>query len=117
MAIVIKADCPDCGVVRLGAREVTVRVCTDDGSGAYCFRCAGCGAAVNHDADPAVCDLLISAGVECVEWRWPHELAERPSGPRFTNDDLLDFHLILRRDEEWHQELAALVPDANHPPG
>ena len=104
MAIVIKADCPACGVVRLGARDLTVRVCTDDGSGGYCFRCAGCGSAVQHDASAAVCELLVSAGVERVDWHWPDELHDRPDGPGFTTDDLLDFHLLLGRDDEWSQE-------------
>jgi hypothetical protein len=117
MAIVIKADCPACGVVRLGARDLTVRVCTDDGSGGYCFRCADCGSAVYHDANQAVCELLVSAGVERVDWHWPDELADRPDGPGFTTDDLLDFHLLLRRDDDWSQELASLSPDANSTPG
>jgi hypothetical protein len=117
VAIVIKADCPDCGVVRLGAPDLTVRVCTDDGSGAYCFRCEACGSAVNHVASTDVCELLVSAGVERVEWRWPDELQSRPDGPRFTNDDLLDFHLQLRRDDELSAALAALSSDVNHSTG
>ena len=112
----IKADCPGCGVVRLGAPDVTVRVCTDDGSGGYCFRCDQCGSAVHHEASIAVCDLLVSAGVERVEWRFPDEVQGRPDAPGFTVDDLLDFHLLLSRDEEWSQELAALLGDTNSTP-
>lgn len=115
--MVIKAECPECGVVRLGARDVTVRLCTDDGPGAYCFRCAGCGVAVSHEAGRTVCDLLLSAGVDCVEWRWPDELEARPDGPGFTTDDLLDFHLLLGRDEDLGRELAALASDAHHHTG
>jgi hypothetical protein len=103
-------------VVRLGAGDVTVRVCTDDGTGGYCFRCAQCGSAVHHDANPAVCDLLVSAGVERVEWRWPAELQNRPDGPGFTTDDLLDFHLLLSRDDEWSEELATLSEGTNSTP-
>ncbi len=113
----IKADCPGCGVVRLGARDVTVRVCVDDGSGAYCFRCAICGSAVQHPANLGVCDLLVSAGVERVDWRWPEELTERHTGPGFTPDDLLDFHLLLDRDDaEWGRQLAESTPDVNSTP-
>ena len=93
------------------------QISNDDGSGGYCFRCADCGSAVHHEATPAVCELLVSAGVERVDWSWPDELADRPDGPGFTTDDLLDFHLLLRRDDEWSQELAALSPDANSTPG
>jgi hypothetical protein len=114
MAIVIKADCPDCGVVPLGPPDLTVRVCTDDGSGAYCFRCAACGSAVSHVATPDVCELLVSAGVERVEWRFPDELQGRPGGPRFTTDDLLDFHLQLRHDADVSAAIAALSSGANH---
>jgi hypothetical protein len=114
VAIVIKADCPECGVVRLSARDLTVRVCTDDGSAAYCFRCTRCGSAVNQDASPPVSDRLVAAGVKRVEWRWPDELDGRPDGPEFTNDDLLDFHLLLRHDEEWSKRLAASFSDVRY---
>ena len=116
MAIVIKADCPECGVVHLGARDLTVRVCTNDGSRAYCFQCAECGSPVHHDASAAICDLLVSAGVKRVDWRWPDELGDRPDGPDFTPDDLLDFHLLLRDDERWSDELVAHTRDANSSP-
>lgn len=113
--MVIKADCPDCGVVRLGTRDLTVRRCTDDGSGAYCFRCAECGVAVSHRATEGVCDLLVSAGVRAEEWHWPGELDERPGGPTLTADDLLDFHLLMRSDAEWDAAVAALVDGAERP--
>jgi hypothetical protein len=117
VAIVIKADCPECGVVRLGPRDVTVRACLDDGSGAYCFQCPTCGSAVHHDANSGVCDLLVSAGVQRVEWCWPRELGERHEGPTFTPDDVLDFHLLLDRDdEEWSRQLAGSTPDVNSTP-
>jgi hypothetical protein len=114
VAIVIKADCPGCGVVRLEAGDLTVRVCTDDGSGAYCFRCARCGSAVSHEASAPVCELLVSAGVNRIDWTWPVDLDDRPGGPRFTHDDLLDFHLLLDRDdEEWSRALTPSSSDVN----
>jgi hypothetical protein len=105
---VIKADCPGCGVVQLRARDLKVRVCADDGSGAYCFRCAHCGAAVSHEATPGVCDLLVMAGVRHEEWHLPAELEERPAGPALTVDDLLDFHVLLR-DDAWSRRLAEVA--------
>jgi len=92
-----------------------VRVCTDDGSSAYTFQCVECGAAVHHDIGPAVCDLLRSAGVQRVEWRWPAELAERTDAPLLTVDDLLDFHLLASRDDSWDAAVAALLDGAEHP--
>jgi len=116
VAVVIKADCPECGVVRLGTADVTVRVCASDGSGAYSFHCEGCGEAVSHPARPDVYELLIRAGCQHVEWRWPDELAEHRDGPSFTTDDLLDFHLLLRGDA-WHAELDRLASGADHRSG
>jgi hypothetical protein len=115
MAVVIKTDCPDCGVVRLAARDLTVRVCLDDGSSAYTFQCTECGAPVNHELSPAVRDLLVSAGVRSQEWRWPAELSERTDAPRLTVDDLLDFHLMLSRDDAWDTAVDALVSGTEHP--
>jgi hypothetical protein len=95
-------------VVRLGTGDVTVRVCTDDDSGAYSFRCEQCGSAVSHPARPDVVDLLVRAGCRQIRWRLPSELAERRDGPSITIDDVLDFHLLLR-DDGWERELQALV--------
>lgn len=95
---------------------MTVRVCTNDGSGAYCLRCADCGSAVQHEASASVCELLVSAGVERIDWCWPDELGDRPGGPLFTPDDLVDFHLLLRHDAECSEELAAFSRDANSTP-
>ena len=102
----IKAECPRCGAVRLTPGDVTVRVCTDDGSGAYRFRCPTCTTAALHEASPAICALLRQAGCEEEAWSMPAELAERPTGPTLTADDLLDFHLLLRGDE-WTRALAS----------
>jgi hypothetical protein len=100
-------------VVRLGAQDLTVRVCSDDGTGAYTFLCGECGAAVRHEANAGVCDLLVSAGVRRVEWRWPDELADRGSGPPLTTDDLLDFHLLVQRDQDWNEAVGALIDGAD----
>jgi len=108
MAVVIKAECPGCGVVRLGVRDLTVRVCVDDGSSTYTFRCAECGAPVSHELSAAVRDLLLESGVERQDWRWPAELGERTDAPRLTVDDLLDFHLTLTSADAFDRALDAL---------
>jgi hypothetical protein len=81
-----------------------VRVCIDDDAGSYVFRCPGCTMAVVKDAEPRVVDLLVASGVEVAYWALPTEIAERPDGPAFTHDDLLDFHELLQSDG-WEQEL------------
>jgi hypothetical protein len=104
----IKAECPRCGAVRLGPADVTVRVCLDDGAGAYRFRCPSCCTAAIHAASPAICSLLRDAGCDEEVWRLPAELAERPGdpAPAFTADDLLDFHLLLQGDD-WASSLSS----------
>lgn len=102
----IKAECPRCGNVRLSPTDVTVRVCTDGGAGAYRFRCPTCATASLHEASPAICALLRQAGCAEESWSLPAELAERPAGPTLTADDLLDFHLLLRNDD-WTSALSS----------
>lgn len=103
----VKATCPDCGDVELTTRDMTVRICTDDESGAYTFRCPACAMTVLKEADPHIVDLLAASGVQVVVWAMPAELAERPhNAPLFTHDDLLDFHHLLNSGQDWFAELA-----------
>jgi hypothetical protein len=83
----------------------------DDERGAYRFRCPRCSEAVIHDATSAICALLVSVGVQEEVWHLPAELLEPKTGAAFTPDDLLDFHLLLERDD-WAEGLAALSEDA-----
>ena len=92
-------------------RDVTVRVCADDESSTYLFRCPTCDVVVVKGAEPHIVDLLAASGVKVVVWVLPRELQERPpSGPAFTHDDLLDFHEALA-DDTWFDQLARLVED------
>ena len=90
---------------------MTVRVCAEDGQGAYRFRCPTCAAAAIHDASPAICALLRQAG--CIEevWHLPAEFMEERRGPVFTSDDLIDFHLLLQ-DEDWAERLTSSPHDS-----
>ena len=60
----IRASCPSCGDVDLTVGDVSVRVCANDHSGSYTFRCPECELAVAKQADPTVVELLVSSGVE-----------------------------------------------------
>jgi hypothetical protein len=101
----IRATCPGCGDVRLRAGELTVRVCADNGTGSYCFRCPACGRRVSRNASARIVELLASSGVRLERWSHPAELREGRSGPPFTPDDLLDFHQLLQRSD-WFDLLA-----------
>ena len=104
----IRANCPSCGDVQLKASELTVRVCSDDERGSYCFRCPDCRRAVAKDASRRIVDLLVSSGVRMQVWRLPAELSETRIGEPLKPDDLLDFHLLLT-GEDWFEELALEV--------
>ena len=59
---------------------------------------------VVHEASVAISTLLVSVGVAEETWRLPAELWEHSSGPALTPDDVLDFHLLLARDD-WQERL------------
>jgi hypothetical protein len=94
--------------VQLKASELTVRVCSDDERGSYCFRCPECRRAVAKDASRRIVDLLVSSGVRMQVWRLPAELHEVHHGSAFVPDDLLDFHLLLQEDG-WFEQLVDSV--------
>jgi hypothetical protein len=104
----IRANCPACGDVQLRASDLVVRVCSDDESGSYTFRCPTCTVAVAKGASKRIVDLLVSSGVRMEVWRLPAELTESRTGPALSPDDLLDFHLILEGDD-WFSDLENLV--------
>ena len=95
----IRASCPTCGDVELTTKDLVVRVCADDNSGAYNFCCPSCSVRVAKAADHHIVDLLGASGVEVVVWSLPAELTERPVGQPITHDDLLDFHDLLQNDD------------------
>jgi rRNA maturation protein Nop10 len=104
----IRASCPSCGDVDLTVGDVSVRVCANDQSGSYTFRCPGCAMAVAKHADPNVVELLVSSGVRMAVWELPGELCEPHVGEPISHDDLLDFHDLLA-DDRWFDRLTALV--------
>lgn len=105
----IRATCGDCGDVELTSAEVSVRVCIDDNSGSYTFRCPRCTMAVVKTAEPRIVELLVASGVRMSTWSLPLELSEPRMGSPITHDDLLDFHEILSGDDSWIDRLGGLV--------
>ena len=106
----IRATCTDCGDVELTTSDVRVRVCIEDNSGSYLFRCPTCNMAVVKPAEPRIVDLLVASGVELSTWQLPGELYEPRVGAPLNHDDLLDFHNLLESDG-WFDRLANLVRD------
>jgi hypothetical protein len=107
----IRASCPTCGDVELTTRDLVVRVCADDNSGSYTFRCPVCTMMVAKSAERHIVDLLGASGVEVVVWTLPAELAERPIGAPISHDDLLDFHDLLQNDDALQRALSESLSD------
>ena len=97
----IRATCGECGDVELTTADVRVRVCIEDNSGTYNFRCPSCRMTVVKPAEARVIELLVASGVTLVTWDLPAELSEARTGPAINHDDLLDFHALLDSDEAW----------------
>ena len=102
----IRASCPDCGDVELTHHEVTVVVCTSDGSGAWSFQCFKCRKIVSRNAEDRIIRLLEGAGCVQRTWSLPHEI--RPTVVDLTHDDLLDFHALVNDDDRWTEALKKL---------
>ncbi len=103
----IRATCPACGDVRLQSTQLIVRVCSDDDSAAYRFRCPNCEDQVSKPASGRIVDLLVAAGVRMEVWQLPAEVREHHDGPPLDLDDLLDFHLLLRQDGWLESQIRA----------
>jgi hypothetical protein len=105
----IRARCDRCGDIEMTTRDLTVRVCRDDGSGTYCFSCPRCRERGVRAAEPRVVELLVTSGVRLETWSLPAELHEVRTGPPITHDDLLDFHAILETDD-WLETIRSMTP-------
>lgn len=104
----IRATCGDCGDVEMTTADVWVRICADDASGTYSFRCPTCSMVVVKGAEPHIVDLLVAAGVALSTWRRPAELNETHTGEPISHDDLLDFHDMLS-DDGWYERLEQMT--------
>jgi predicted RNA-binding Zn-ribbon protein involved in translation (DUF1610 family) len=102
----IRARCPECGDVQLGVDDLTVHVPDGERLGTYRFRCPHCDQTVTREATARIVQLLTDAGVNAEHWQWPAEQHEPRRGPALTPDDLLDFHVLLQR-EDWFDALLA----------
>lgn len=109
MATLIRATCTDCGDVELGTCDLLVRLCQDNDTGTYVFRCPRCDLPVVRSAERPVIDLLVSSGVRMEVWSLPAELGEwRPVAAPLSHDDLIDFHELLG-SPDWFDSLLAMT--------
>ena len=105
----IRASCSDCGDVELTTNDVNVRICDDDNSGTYSFRCPYCQMTIVKSAETRTIDLLVASGVAFTTWRLPAELYESHIGEPISHDDLLDFHHLLSDDSKLSEVITELA--------
>ena len=100
----VRVTCRSCGDQRLSADAVSARVCVDDGSASYHFRCPSCGLLEVRPMASSLVGSLQSAGVSLTRWSAPAEVREVHGGDPLTLDDLIDFHLAMQ-DDGWFEAL------------
>jgi hypothetical protein len=103
---IIRATCPSCGKVEVGAAAISLEV--EDGGelGQYRFACPSCTVQVHKQAGKQSVGMLVAAGVAVRSSRAVE--AEAPARPKddgvdrgavpFTLDDAIDFHFLLQDD-------------------
>jgi hypothetical protein len=101
---VIVVKCWDCGETRVAASEVTIRRCVDDGSWSYRFTCPKCRRLSVAPTHEPVASAAMAAGSGFEEWQLPTDLADRPDGPPFTEDDLVELRNRFL-DPDWFDAL------------
>lgn len=113
----IRALCPLCSdEVDLKPEDVTLHLAhpaSGQRRSRYGFECPQCQVFVIKPAGDQAVDLLIEGGVELstsavAPWEaQPAHPEHATGGPTLTHDDLLDFHLLLER-EDWFDDIVAL---------
>jgi hypothetical protein len=118
----IRTTCPRCGEVDMGPTAIELHVVRGGREGTYRFTCPTCMDDVEKRADRKIVALLVSAGVDVagrggtiadeLPFDAPPEdhegVEEDPfaSLPRFTIDDIIDFHFRLQDDRYIEDFLA-----------
>lgn len=107
-------QCPACGDVPITNDEILVRLCVDNPlKHHYVFACPTCEMPVVRLIEQKVLDALIFHGCPMEKWHMPREIFEKhPVGKAFTNDDLLDMHVLLTTTDL----IASLVADRDEAP-
>ncbi|GIU86025.1 MAG: hypothetical protein KatS3mg009_0540 [Acidimicrobiia bacterium] len=104
-------ECPDCGVGRVAATEVTLRGCVGRDAWEYRARCPWCRTRFVAPTTASAAHAALGAGARLEYWELPAELAERPAGgPRLTLDDVERTARLLADDAALHAALRGLAP-------
>lgn len=110
-----RVTCSDCGDVKIDSNGISIRVCEDDRSATYLFRCPKCRMIEVRECNDNARDILIACDCEIQTWRLPAELKDRKrfvSWSPSTRDEMIDELLDFRRwlETAWsHEVYAALI--------
>ena len=104
MAATFRVKCTTCGEVVLGPEAIDLQWCSHQPASFFRYACPTCGEANTRPADGQIAKILVVAGVKPTYWHLPAEALESHDGPPLTSDDILDFHLLLERDD-WFEHL------------
>jgi hypothetical protein len=114
----IRTTCPRCGEVDMGPEANSLAVRSNGREGSYRFTCPSCEDDVEKRADRKIVALLVSAGVDIAHSEMDAGFApalfddeedveqREPPAPRFTADDLIEFHYLLE-DESYIRDFFA----------
>jgi hypothetical protein len=102
----------------MGPESILLSVRQDGHEGSYRFTCPSCEDDVEKRADRKIVALLVSAGVDMEQGAgMPSDpelfdeveddpRSDRPIGPSFSIDDVIEFHYLLE-DERYIKEFLA----------
>lgn len=108
MTRVVRVNCPDCGCIEMLAEKVVVRICVDDDSATFRFRCTKCHSVQVVVADDSQIDVLIAVGAKSESWSIPADLRATHSGEVIDVDEVLDF-----RTELWDTSTSDIYKELN----
>lgn len=100
----------------MGPEAIMLSVRDNGREGSYRFTCPSCEDDVEKRADRKIVALLVSAGVDLeqpgagTESLFDQEdepARSLPAGPRFTADDVIEFHYLLEDDRYIEEFLAS----------
>jgi hypothetical protein len=100
----------------MGPDAIALSVRSNGREGSYRFTCPSCADDVEKRADRKIVALLVSAGVDIDRdgidqqadlFDAMEPLEERPPGPSFSVDDVIEFHYLLEDDRYIRDFLAS----------
>jgi hypothetical protein len=101
-------ECRRCGELHIDLDAMVLRLCEDDLSTTYRFRCPSCAVIQLEVTGPAGAGALLDAGVDTEWWSLPDRAAEHPCGAPISADDVVAAVEMLQDDPAFAAALVTL---------